>query len=195
MDTAERREPERAVPRELALTRWVRRLDRVALSVCGLAIGLMALHVIVDVVARNVLGRSLHDTLAFVSYLWMPIIAYLALGAAQLGREHMSVTLLVDHVGPRTRRVVETVADVLVAALLLYLTVLAWYAVQDSWYIDERVGLTRWLVLWPVKAVVTVGLALYCVSTVATVVERVLGRTEYAAELERAHDDAAVADA
>ena len=179
---------------ELTLTRWVRRLDQAALSVCGLAIVLLAVHVIVDVVARNVFHYSLHDTLAFVSYLWMPLIAYLALGAAQLAQEHMSVTLLVDHVGPRTRLVVVTVADLLVAALLLYMAVLAWYAVQDSWRLDERAGLARWIVLWPVKAVVMVGMALYCVSTLATVVERLLNRTVYATELEKTHD-ASVLDA
>ncbi|BCB89871.1 TRAP transporter small permease [Phytohabitans suffuscus] len=174
-------------PDKLLLTRVVELANRAAVTLCGLCIALMGLHIVVDVAARNGLGHGVEDTIAFVGYLWMPVICFLALGAVHLKREHIYVSLMVDYAGPRTRRVVEIVSDLLVAGLMAWMAVLAFRAADEAWALDERVGVNRWLMLWPVKVVVALGMSLYVLSIVATVVERLLHRTRYATELER-HD-------
>ncbi|MDQ7903891.1 TRAP transporter small permease [Phytohabitans sp. ZYX-F-186] len=175
-------------PDKLLLTRVVELANRAAVALCGVGIALMGLHIVVDVAARNALEHGLEDTIAFVGYLWMPVVCFLALGAVQLKGEHIYVGLMADHAGPRTRRVVEVVSDLLVAGLMAWMAVLAFRAADEAWALDERVGVNRWLVLWPVKLVVALGMSLYVLSLVATAAERVLNRTRYAKELER-HDD------
>jgi TRAP-type C4-dicarboxylate transport system permease small subunit len=155
------------------VARVVTRINNVALALCSGATAIMVLHVLLNVGSRNAVGYGIPDTLAFVSFLWMPLICFLALGTAQLRQEHITVTLLVDRLGPRARRVADIVAELLVVVMLLWLCSLALTTVSESFAIGEREGLNRWIVLWPVKLFVMAGMGLYVLSTVVTLVERI----------------------
>jgi TRAP-type C4-dicarboxylate transport system permease small subunit len=73
----------------------------------------------------------------FAGYL-MGASAFLALAYTFVADEHIRVTLVLDRVGPATRRVLERFAITLAAALAAYL---AWHVSKmawQSWQLDER---------------------------------------------------------
>jgi TRAP-type transport system small permease protein len=151
---------------------WLRCIDRVSLAFVGigaLTCLVMAVHVALDVLGRYFLNRSIAGTLEYVTYWWMPVIVFLALGAAQLRGEHIRVTLVLDNLAPASRRVVD-------ALVFIFCTVLAgalvWYSVVGAMQATEikqaALGLAV-VPIWRAKWIAAVGLLALALQSAATV--------------------------
>ncbi|MBM9464090.1 TRAP transporter small permease subunit [Aeromicrobium sp. YIM 150415] len=168
------------------VTSLVTVVSRAAQYLCGGAILLMMLTVAADVVMRQ-LGSSLpFGTTPVITYLFMPLVCSLGLAMAQLTGEHVRVGLLIEHAGPKVARIVESLADLIVGGLMLWIGVLGLQAVGEAREKGEHAGLEQWLVLWPIKLVVTAGILLFMLAAFTTILERLLGRGRHISTQESA---------
>lgn len=158
---------------------WVRIIERGSriFGILGAAaIGLMALHVLVDVLARNIVGRGFPGTLDIVQYWWMPLGAVLPMALAELRNEHITVTILTEKLHGFAKRFFDTVTGtlslVIIAAVTYYSSFSALHAMERG----ERALGAAWLPIWPIQLIVVAALAMFTLQLVATVYRSVLGR-------------------
>lgn len=186
-------EPPRAERQE---PRWVRsivRLAQVGSWASGACVILMGINVIVDVLMRNIARAPLPGTLDLVTYVWMPCLALLALGWAQIQNEQIRVTLLVDSTSVRARRRQAAVGEAICAVVGAWM---AYLAVQEAIHsytiVETTIGLT-WLPLWPVRVVVALSFSIYALSAVARIYrilsgERLMTEIEQGLEVQNDND-------
>ncbi|MFI5621870.1 TRAP transporter small permease subunit [Nocardioides sp. NPDC051685] len=127
----------------------------------------MALHIVVDAVARSVFRDPLPGTLEITQYLWMPAMISLSLGYAMYRGEHIRVDLLTSGAGTRTRRVVEIGGAFLSLAVLV---VVAWAGVdraRASVGTFEHSAGSDWVPIWPGRALVAIGLVVLVLQVLA----------------------------
>lgn len=137
-------------------------------GVAGVLLGIMTLHIVVDVLARNFFGRLLPYTLDVVQYLWMPGLAILALGLTELRGDHIRVTVLLDALSPLTSRLVDTLSGVVSVALVGWVTILCWEKALEARAIDEIAAGTGFPV-WPGRFLVAIGVTLMLAGAVARI--------------------------
>ncbi|WP_054685861.1 TRAP transporter small permease subunit [Microbacterium sp. No. 7] len=146
--------------------------------VAAAALGILMLHVVVDVIGRALWGRPLPATLEIAQYWWMPLLVFLAMAGTQRRDENIRVTLLIEGLPPRARRV----ADVVGLALLALVTALLLAAqTSDALHAaaigEASLGSSVPVPIWPVKLLVLLGLAALLAQTVLGIV-RALARTD-----------------
>ena len=71
-------------------------LTRMASLIGTICVGLMMLHVTVDVIGRYLFNAPLIGTIVIVGHYYMIILVFMALGMAEEKRAHISVELLTD---------------------------------------------------------------------------------------------------
>ncbi|AWB82382.1 hypothetical protein C3B44_08480 [Corynebacterium yudongzhengii] len=143
--------------------RWLNSLTRLLnLLAALLLLGLMLLTV-ADVIGRNWLGGSILGSVD-ISTLLLVGIAFLGLATAEITGKHVSVTLVDDNVGPRTR----TVFSIVRLIALAVLGVLMVYGLAESAYSAyERQETTNAILLlptWQTKVVLCVSFLLFFVA-------------------------------
>lgn len=144
-------------------------LTRGAAAIAALLAGMMALHIVVDALARS-LGNPFQGTLEFTQYLWMPAVVSLSLGYAMYRGEHIRVDLLTSSAGTRTRQAVEILGMSLSLAVL---AVVAWAGVDranESVRIFELAPGSDWIAIWLGRVLVAVGLVVLVLQVVAQLV-------------------------
>jgi TRAP-type C4-dicarboxylate transport system permease small subunit len=158
---------------------WVRVIEwgsRILGMIGAAAIGLMALHVFLDVIARNLFGRGFPGTLDFVQYWWMPMAAVMPMALAELKNEHITVTIMTEKLQGFAKRFFDTLTGVLslviVAAITYYSSFSAVHAMERG---EKALG-AAWLPVWPIRIVLIAGLALFTLQLVVTVYRSVMGR-------------------
>ncbi len=122
---------------------------------------MMLLHIVADVLARTLYNSPLPSTLAFITYWWMPTIVFLSLGAAELARDHIKVSLLIDRMKPTPARVVNSVASFLAiasVAIILYYGFLQ--AIGSALVQRAEVGTVN-VPVWIAEIGMTVGLLVF----------------------------------
>ncbi|MCR2764353.1 TRAP transporter small permease [Microbacterium sp. zg.B48] len=155
---------------------WVRAVDaltRGAAGVAAVATVLMGLHIVADVIGRAVFNHPLPATLEIVSFMWMPTIVYLAVAYAQLKNEHLRVTLSVERLHGRSRRIADVVGFGIGGLVIGMMTAYAWMSAARSVAILEMRPAVIYVPLWPFRVVVVIGLLLLLGQTAATI-QRVL---------------------
>ena len=131
---------------------WVRAIDRIItvfVWIVGVLVILMALNILVDVTARSLFGITIDGTTELATYAWMPGVACLAMGYAQLHNEHIRVTLLVEHVSPQAQRLLAVFAEMVALVLGTWILQLCWISLNDSLLLGEAANALTWLPLWP----------------------------------------------
>lgn len=103
------------------LKRLPTRLVDISLYFGAAAVGMMMVHVAVDVVAKLLLGWPLMGTLETVSLYYMVAVVFLPLAAVQRGREHIFVELFTVGLSLRSQAALDAVALTLTLALTLVL--------------------------------------------------------------------------
>jgi TRAP-type transport system small permease protein len=154
---------------EPAWLKWVDRLSLALATVSGLVCLFMAILVALDVAGRTVLNLPITGTLEYVTYWLMPLMTFLALGAAQLRGEHLRVTLNTDNLATGARRITDGASFgfcAVVAGVLIYYAGLG--AMESTQINQAALGLAV-VPIWPAKWVMVLGLAVLLVQTVATV--------------------------
>jgi TRAP-type mannitol/chloroaromatic compound transport system, small permease component len=139
-------------------TEWIDRLNAVLAFVGGIAaLGLMV-NVVLDVLGRTLLHHPIPPTLDLTQFTWMPVLVSLGLGYTLQRGEHIRVNLLTSPTGSRTQRLIEIVS---MAVTLATVAPLAWYTAaraQTSIKSGEAAVSTEWLLLWPFRWIVVIGL-------------------------------------
>jgi TRAP-type C4-dicarboxylate transport system permease small subunit len=101
----------------------------------------------------------------------MVLIVFGALAYAQIQRSHIRVELLYSRMGPRTKAVMDVLAD---AAALLFFSLLLWQAVNEailSWELNEAtVGLIRFP-LYPARIILVAGTGLLILRLLIDLIE------------------------
>lgn len=146
--------------------RWIAAIHGSALVVAGVALAAMAAVTIADVASREARGHGISGTLEIVSYWFMPVLVFMSIAAADRADEHIRVGLLTERLQGRTRRVADSVTSLALVGVLLWMLPLGWHAAEESRLIEETAPVHRWLVIWPVRYVIVLGLALYALSVV-----------------------------
>jgi TRAP-type mannitol/chloroaromatic compound transport system permease small subunit len=153
-----------------AWLRWIDKLSVAAAVVGGIAtVGLMV-HVVADVGGRALANRPLAGTLDVTQTAWMPTLIALGMGYALQRSEHIRVSLMTAPAGPRTQRLVEIGA---MATTLVVIALFIWFGVGDAQHsmsIGERAVGASWLSVWPFRWIVTLGLMVLLLQTVASLV-------------------------
>jgi TRAP-type mannitol/chloroaromatic compound transport system permease small subunit len=137
--------------------------------------GLMVI-ICADIVARNVLGRSL-PLISELSALTLVMIVYLQLATTIRHNRLVRADILISGIGirfPRLRVVLETVFDILGAIVI---AILAWSTIgilERDYRATEFIGVTGVLTIptWPFRALILVGVTVAAVQFVIQVLER-----------------------
>ncbi|MBF9033244.1 TRAP transporter small permease subunit [Rhodobacterales bacterium HKCCE2091] len=137
-------------------------LVRVNMAIAGLAVVAMLLHVVLDVVMREV-HVPFSGTLEIVSYWYMVALVFLAIPAAQARGEHIQVELFTAAMTPRARAVIDVAVLILSAALLVVFT---WVATEEALRQTARQAVveagTGTIVVWPTRWLVPVSMGTTC---------------------------------
>lgn len=140
------------------------------------AVGMITTLVMVSAgIVTRPLGIYLSGTDDYAGYA-MAACGFLALAYTYKHGEHIRVSLLLDRLGPSSRRVAEWVA---LAAAALVAAIFAWYSVRLAWQsytfeeISQGVDATP---LWIPQLTMAVGALVFLVALVDDLITRSLGR-------------------
>lgn len=154
--------------------RWVSRLSVVLVVLAAAATLVLMLHVVADVVARNVFNRPLPATLELSQHWWMVLVVFAGLGYAQLRGEHVRATVLTDRLPASVGRIAEVGALVLLTVFAGLIAYYGWGEAAESTAIEETVAAAD-VPVWPMHWAVPVGaavLALQCLVSIRLVLTR-----------------------
>lgn len=139
--------------------RWIAMaISAVGNAIGMILIGLMVIHVTVEVIARGVFLRPIPGTIEIGTYYYMIAVAFVPLGYVQWRRQHIEAEAISNFIPARLRRITTTLGVILsigVAGLLTYGTVLA--ALRQT-----RFGASVWttvgqIPVWPGRWMLPLG--------------------------------------
>ena len=110
----------------------------------------------------NVLARSLTSyrfgTINELSILLMVVVAFAGFAQAEVDETHVRMRLVTDRLGARTRQIARRISLLLTGVFLAVMSHATAMRALSSYQMGEvTVGVTRFPV-WPVRAVITVGI-------------------------------------
>ena len=158
--------------------RWLRNLSIASYAlaiVSAIGLGLMVVHITLDVAGRTGFRNPLPGTLEFVQYVYMPVIALCAMAMAERMGQHPRVTVLLPADGTASRRAVDIIGQVtliVVVGLLFYSGI---GAAEHSIAIDESVIAAINVPVWPAKVIAVIAFGAFLLQAVVVLIELVLG--------------------
>jgi TRAP-type C4-dicarboxylate transport system permease small subunit len=166
---------------------WLKWVDRLSMGTAvagGVAtLGLM-INIAIDVVGRFVFASPLPGTLDLTQFLWMPVLVSLGLGYALLHGEHIRVSLLTARTSPQAQRMIEIIG---MGSTLAVTALLVWFgaekATEAMGFAEKAVG-TPWLLIWPSRWVLVIGLAVLLLQTMASLLRAVTDKNFHPVEEE-----------
>ena len=134
----------------------------------------LMLLTVADVFMRYFLNRPIVGVFELSEYLFVGA-TLLGLAYVETGRNHLSVSFVVDFLGPRGRRVVRLVNLAIAFALSAAMARYAFDSALDSFMRGEtRQGYTVRMPMWPARAALPVGFALLCLAQLANMIAEFL---------------------
>ena len=106
-----------------------RRLNTALSAVTAVVMVLMVIHIIAHALMRHLFNMPLYGTNEIVAFWYLPFVALLGIPAAQLQKEHISVTLVTDRLGAATARIFLLFGEVL--AILMSIG-FAWFGFHEA---------------------------------------------------------------
>lgn len=137
-------------------------LNRVLSIITAIALIVMMLHVVLHALLRYFANAPIYGTNEIVAYWYLPIVALLGIPAAQLQKEHITVTLAIERMSDKTAGVFKIFAAVVGALLSLGF---AWYGFEEAMEnmaMGSTAGVTD-ITTWPVYFLVPVVFVLLAV--------------------------------
>ncbi|GAA1936468.1 hypothetical protein GCM10009689_16020 [Brevibacterium antiquum] len=119
------------------------------------AIIVMMLHIVIHALTRSLFDAPIYGTNEIVEYWYLPIVALLGIPAAQLQKEHITVTMVIDRARPATASVFRVFACILGALVSL---AFAWFGFRKALE-NTAIGSTADvsdIITWPVYFLVPV---------------------------------------
>lgn len=136
------------------------------------AIIVMMLHIVIHALTRSLFDAPIYGTNEIVEYWYLPIVALLGIPAAQLQKEHITVTMVIDRARPATASVFTVFACILGTLVSL---AFAWFGLikaLENMAIGQTADVSD-IITWPVYFLVPVVFvllaALYVLDAVAVV--------------------------
>lgn len=144
-----------------SLCRWMGYVSAVLILV-------MMLVVVSDVCGRYFFNSPIMGASEFASFL-MIVVVFPALAWAALTEKHVQVDILVSHFPPRVQAIFGSIT--LLAALGIYI-IITWQSALESMVTTTVTSALR-LPQAPFYWIMTVSLAIFCLSIIALVIKRV----------------------
>jgi TRAP-type C4-dicarboxylate transport system permease small subunit len=126
--------------------------------ISGLAIALMMVHIVLDVLLRNVFNYPLPGTITIVSYYYMAIAAFMPLAFAEQKSAHISVEVVTELMPKGVQRHLAGWMLLLSAVIFALLTVRSWEEAVVKYEVKASVvqGVDS-LPIWPTYFVLPLG--------------------------------------
>lgn len=154
------------------VTRGMTRITEIAVTLSGLVMTLMVMHVVTDVTLRYVVGVPLAGTTEIVSRYYMVALIFLPLAFVQITDKNISASLLSDLMPSQ----VQILLDCLTAILMgIYAALLCWRTGVEALHatrITEQIQTSAYfLPTWPARWIPVLAMALVvAVSILALIV-------------------------
>ncbi|MCF2587748.1 TRAP transporter small permease [Brevibacterium sp. BDJS002] len=119
------------------------------------AIIIMMLHIVIHALTRSLFDAPIYGTNEIVEYWYLPIVALLGIPAAQLQKEHITVTMAIDRARPATASVFTVFACILGALVSL---AFAWFGLMkalENMAIGSTADVSD-IITWPVYFLVPI---------------------------------------
>ncbi|WP_209323204.1 TRAP transporter small permease [Brevibacterium renqingii] len=152
-------------------------LDRWLTVTTAAAIIVMMLHIVTHALARSIFHAPIYATNEIVEYWYLPIVALLGIPAAQLQKQHITVTMAIERVKPATAAVFTVFACLLGALVSI---AFAWFGLSKALE-NTAIGSTADVsdvITWPVYYLVPIVFVLLAVLYILDVVAILRRRTE-----------------
>ena len=130
-------------------------LSRILSYLTALGVILMLLHVVAHALSRQFFNAPIYGTNEIVTFWYLPVIALLGIPAAQLKGEHITVSILLERLGPAGRRILGTFTCLAGALLSIGF---AWYGLLKAIEYTQQgatAGVTD-IITWPVYYLVPI---------------------------------------
>lgn len=148
---------------------WIDRVTYIGVTIAGVATAIMSLQIVADIFSRTFLNQPLPGTIEMASYWWMPAIAFFAIGFAQITDRQIRVMLLIEGGKPAHIRILDMIMEIVCVAFVLIMLYLSILRVISSYETEEAGFINPWLVLWPGRLVVVIGLVITVFASVARI--------------------------
>lgn len=139
--------------------------SQILLVLSASGVFLLMVHVIAEVISRGLFGTPLRGTLEYVTYWWMVIIVFGALGYAQKENEHIDVPLLYDGTAGVFKKIFSLISLVLTLVVGLGIIYFSLDYAIANFAAGEYSGATG-VLLWPMKFLVPLGTLVYLIEVV-----------------------------
>lgn len=138
------------------------------------AIIVMMVHIVVHALTRSLFDAPIYGTNEIVEYWYLPVVALLGIPAAQLQKEHITVTMAVERARPATSSVFKVFACVLGVLVSLSFAWFGFGRALENMAIGSTADVSD-VITWPVYFLVPVVFVLLAVLYVLDAV--VIART------------------
>ncbi|WP_181276223.1 TRAP transporter small permease [Brevibacterium oceani] len=130
-------------------------LDRCLTVTTAAAIIIMMLHIVLHALTRSLFDAPIYGTNEIVEYWYLPIVALLGIPAAQLQKEHITVTMAIERAKSATASVFKIFACILGALVSVGF---AWFGFTRALtYMDiGRTADVSSVITWPVYFLIPV---------------------------------------
>jgi TRAP-type C4-dicarboxylate transport system permease small subunit len=137
-------------------------LDRCLTITTAAAVIVMMLHIVTHALARSLFDAPIYGTNEIVEYWYLPIVALLGIPAAQLQKEHITVTMAIERARPATASVFKIFGCILGSLVSL---AFAWFGLTRALR-NMAIGSTAdvsSIITWPVYFLVPIVFVLLAV--------------------------------
>lgn len=156
-----------------ALKRFTHGVSWVLVGIGSVLVGLMALHVSLEVISRFVLNLPLPGTVEIVARYYMVSVIFLPLAYGQMTRAHFQADLLERFLPEGFWRVMGGLSDLVIAVLAAAFVWRTGLAAIEATEVGEHVQTAIYtLPTWPSRWLPPIGFAALCVVAVAQLAAR-----------------------
>ena len=144
--------------------------------VAAVALVAMMLHVNLDVLGRYLFNAPLPMTTEVVSAYYMVAVVFLPLAAIEWRDGHISVEIVTQFIGDRTRTLLLLLTGLLSAAYFAAITWRTWLVAVDKYELGEFITGVAVLSIWPTRFLVPLGCGLIVVVLVIKAARRAFAK-------------------
>lgn len=153
-----------------AIAARITALNRFLATWAGLLTALITVIVCIDVASRSLLNQSIQGASEFVVLLLVALV-FLGFAGAESKGENFSVTILVQALGPRVRRVLKVVTSLISLTTVVVLAWMSWSRAIAATKAGEESYGTIAFPVWPSRLLIAFGLTMLAMQLVAGLLE------------------------
>lgn len=163
----------------MRLTTLLLRLAGISSMIGGLGVGLLILHITLDVVTRSVMNMPISGTILAVSTIYMPLIVFLPLAFTETRDGHITVELLYDLLPQAVRRVFDVIGHAVSITVFGLLAFRGWTEAGAKFAIGaaEMEGSMR-IPVWPGYYLLPIGYGLIMLVLLLRLATALTGRPD-----------------